>query len=79
MHHNIAPILERNPCHSISHVGTNNAESFNSKEILDKLLELKTFISENCLECETIFATSTVRSDKHKANLTVSQLKNYLL
>ena len=79
MQHNLVPILERNPCHLILHVGTNNAESCTSREILDKLLKLKTFISEKCPQCQTIFSTPTIRSDKAKANLTVRQLTNHLL
>ena len=79
MQHNLVPILERNPCCLILHVGKNNAESYASREILDKLLKLKTFISEKCPQCQTIFSTPTIRSDKAKANLTVRQLTNHLL
>ena len=79
MQHNLVPILEINPCRLILHVGTNNAESFTSREIFDKLLKLKTFISEKCPQCQTIFSTPTIRSDKAKANLTVRQLTNHLL
>ena len=43
MQHNLVPQLERNPCCLILHVGTNNAESCTLREILDKLLKLKTF------------------------------------
>ena len=60
MQHNLAPILERNPCRLILHVGTNKAESCASREILDKLLKLKTFISEKCHQCQTIFSTPKV-------------------
>ena len=79
MQHNLVPILERNPCRLILHVGTNNAESCTSREILDKLLKLKTFISEKCPQCQTIFSTPTIRSDNAKTNLTVTQLTNYFL
>ena len=79
MQHNLIPILERNSCRLILHVGTNDAEACTSREILDKLLKLKTFISENCLQCQTIFSAPTILSDKAKANLTVKQLKNHLL
>ena len=41
MQHNLVLILERNACRLILHVGTNNAESCTSREILDKLLKLK--------------------------------------
>ena len=79
MQHNLVTILEKNPCRFIFHVGTNNVESCASREILDKLLKLKTFISEKCPQFQTIFSTPTIRSDKAKANLTVRQLKNHLL
>ena len=79
MQHNLVPILERNPCRLILHVGTNNAESFTSREILGKLLKLKIFISKKCPQCKTIFSTPTIRSDKVKVNLTVRQLTNHLL
>ena len=78
MQHNFVPILERNPCRLILHGGTNNAKSCTS-EILDKLLKLKTFISEKCPPCQTIFSTPIIQSDKAKANLTGKQLTNYLL
>ena len=48
LQHNLVPILERNRCCLILHVGTNNAESCTSRGILDKLLKLKAFISEKC-------------------------------
>ena len=79
MQHNLVPILERNPCRSILHVRTNNVESCTSREILDKLLTLKTFSSEKSPQCQTIFSTSTIRLEKAKANLTVRQLTNHLL
>ena len=79
MQHNLVPILERNLCRSILHVRTNNVESCTSREILDKLLTLKTFSSEKSPQCQTIFSTPTIRLEKAKANLTVRQLTNHLL
>ena len=79
MQHNLVPILERNPCRLILHVPTNNGESCTSREILDKLLKLKIFISEKCPQYQTIFSTPAIQSDKAKANLTVKQLTKHLL
>ena len=79
MQHNFVQILERNPCCLILCARTNNAESCTSIEILVQLLKLKTFISEKCPQCQTIFLTPTIRLDKAKANLTVRQLANHLL
>ena len=64
MQHNLVPILERNLCHLILLVGTNNGESCTSGKILDKLLKLKTFISEKYPQCQAIFSTPTIQSDK---------------
>ena len=36
MQHDLLPILERNPCRLILHVGTNDAESCTLRETLDK-------------------------------------------
>ena len=74
--HDLVPILQRNPCRLIFHVGTNNAESCSSREILEKLLKLRTFMIEVCTQCQTIF--STKRADKANVNLTVRQLTNHL-
>ena len=79
MQHKLLSILERNPRRLILHVGTNNTESCTSREILDKLLKLKTFISEKCPQCQTILSTATIRSAKAKTNLAVRQLTNHLL
>ena len=79
MQHNLVPILERNPCRLILRIGTNNVESCTSREILDKLLTLKTFISKNCPQCQAIFLTPAIRLDKAKANLTVRQLTKHLM
>ena len=79
MQHNLVPILERNHCRLILHVGTNNAESCTSREILDKILKLKTLISEKCPQCQTIFSNPNIRSDEVKAKLTVSHLTSHLL
>ena len=56
MLHNLVPILEINPLCLILHAGTNNAESCTLREILDMLLKLKSFIGENCAQCETFQA-----------------------
>lgn len=56
MLHNLVPILEINPPCLILHAGANNAESCTLREILDMLLKLKSFIGENCAQCETFQA-----------------------
>ena len=57
MQHNLVPILERNHCHLILHVGTNNTESCISREILDKLLKLKSSSVKSALNVKPSFQT----------------------
>ena len=57
MQHNLVPILERNHCRLIPHVGTNNAESCTSIEILDKLLKLKPSSVKSVLNVKPSFQT----------------------
>ena len=80
MQHKLFLIFEVNARHLILHVGTNNAESCTSREILDKLLKLKkSLISEKCPQCQKIFSNQPIRLHKAKANLTEIQLTNHLL
>ena len=76
---NVHPILRKKPKHIIIHIGTNDALHSASREILDKLLKLKTLIKETLPETEVTFSTPTIRSDNGKAALTVRNLCGYLL
>ena len=78
MRHNLIPLIRKKPSHLIIHVGTNDVKKFTSREILDQLLNLKKFVSEQVPDCKVIISTPTVRSDDRKAGLTVSQLTNHL-
>ena len=72
-------ILRKKPKHIIVHIGTNDATRSTSREILDKLLKLKTLIKETLPETEVTFSTPTIRSDNGKAALTVRNLCDHLL
>ena len=65
--------------HIIVHIGTNDDTRSTSREILDKLLKLKTLIKETLPETEVTFSTPTIRSDNGKAALTVRNLCDHLL
>ena len=72
-------ILCKMPKHIIVHIGTNDAISSTSREILDKLLKLKIFIKETLPVTEVKFSTPTIRSDNGKAALMGRNLCDYLL
>ena len=46
IYHYLVPILEKKADHVILHVATNNVAHYEGTEIVDKLLELKSFIVE---------------------------------
>ena len=69
----------KKPKHVIVHIGTNDATRSTSRETLDKLLKLRTFIKETLAETEVTFSAPTIRSDNGKAALTVRNLREHLL
>ena len=79
LNYHVHPILRKKPKHIIVHIGTNDATRSTSREILDKLLKLKTLIKETLPETEVTFSTPTIRSDNGKAALTVRNLCGHLL
>ena len=79
LNYHVHPILRKKPKHIIVHIGTNDATRSTSREILDKLLKLKTLVKETLPETEVTFSTSTIRSDNGKAAQTVRNLSNHLL
>ena len=79
LNYHVHPILRKKPKHIIIHIGTNDATHSTSREILDKLLKLKTLIKEALPETDVTFSTTTIRSDNGKAALTVRNLCGHLL
>ena len=71
LNYHVHPILCKT--HHV-HIGTNDDARSTSREILDKLLKLKTLIKETLPETEVTFSTPTIRSDNGKAALTVRNL-----
>ena len=65
---NIKSILKRGPDFIISHVGTNNAVSMISRDILSKLSQLKPFITESSKNYKVIILQPTLRSDNGKGH-----------
>ena len=75
LNYHVHPILRKKPKHIIVHIGTNDATRSTSREILEKLLKLKTLIKET----EVTFSTPTIRSHNGKAALTIRNLWDHLL
>ena len=79
LRHHALPIIRKQPKYLIIHAGTNDAVKFTSRDILNKLLQLKSFIQEKLPDAEITISTPTLRSDNGKAALTVRQLTNHLV
>ena len=58
MYYYLVPILKRKLKHVILHVGTNGVAHYEGTEIVDKLLELKSFIAE-LLELKSLITNRT--------------------
>ena len=69
------PIIRKQPKYLI----INDAVKFTSRDILNKLLQLKSFIQEKLPDVEITISAPTLRSDNGKAALTVRQLTNHLV
>ena len=77
--HHALPINQKQPKYLIIHAGTNDAVRFTSRDILNKLLQSKSFIQEKLPDTEIIISTPTLRSDNGKAALMVRQLTTHLI
>ena len=79
MNHHIVPILRKKPSHLIIHVGANDASPSTSREILDKLLNLKSIAKDINPGSDVCLSTPAIRTDRGKEALTVFHLTNHLL
>ena len=76
--HYLRPLLHNCPDTIIFHVGTNNCVNESPRVVLDKILNLKTFIQNFLQECKVIISNVINRTDNGKASLTVENLNNHL-
>ena len=68
------PLLRKLPDYIILHIGTNDAVNNTSREILDKILKLKTYIQKELPKCQITISTPVKRHNHGKASLTISHL-----
>ena len=74
----VKPILKRKPDYVVLHVGTNNAKDMTSRNIIDKLLQLKTTVLDSDKKCKVILSQPMTRVDDGKAGFTISKLNDLL-
>ena len=78
MHHYLWPLVQKCPDTIILHVRTNNCVNELSRVVLDKILNLKTFIQNSLPQSKVIISNVINRTDDGKAFLTVENLNNHL-
>ena len=78
MEDNIKAILKRELDYIILHVGINNATNLTSRDVLDKLLQLKSNILNARKSCKVIVSQPTLRSGNEKAALANHHICNLL-
>ena len=78
MYSYLQPLIDKSPSVLILHVGTNNAPTFNSRQILDKMINLKNHVMERLPNCKVVFSTPVMRTDNGKATLTIKKLNQIL-
>ena len=74
MYDYMKPLLRKLPDYIILHIGTNDAVNNTSREILDKILKLKTYIQKELPKCQITISTPIKRHDHGKASLAISHL-----
>ena len=74
MYSYLIPLLEKQPKVLILHVGTNDAPKRTSQEIINSLLNLKSFIAKKLPDCNIIISTPVKRTDDGKAMLTIKKV-----
>ena len=67
----LRPLLKKKPSQVIIHVGTNDANKANAKEITDKLLRLRKFVLSELNECSVILSSPVNRVDSTKQGIVV--------
>ena len=78
MYHYLIPLLEEKPDHVILHVGTNDLLNYEGTEIVDKLLQLKSFIQEKLPTTNVIISKPIMRVDTKQCEKVVTDVNNKL-
>ena len=78
MKHHFKPLLHKELSVVIIHTGANDAPNSTSWDILNTLLMLKSFITDNLPKYKIVISLPTLHTDDWKSTLTVSQLTSHL-
>ena len=74
----LKPLLQKCPSAVLLHIGTNDAKDSSSSEIVDKMLILKTYITDHLPNCKVFLSSPTIRFDEAKASYTINKVNELL-
>ena len=75
----IRPLLKKKPTTIILHVGTNNAQTDMSHQIVQGILDLKATVLKELPEAKVLISMPTFRIDHAKASLTTRKVYEKLV
>ena len=78
MYHYLIPLLEKKPDHLILHIGANDVLNYEGTEIVDKILQLKSFIQEKLPTANVILSKPVMRVDTKECEKVVTDVNNKL-
>ena len=78
MYHYLIPLLEEKPEHVILHVDTNDVVNCERKEVVDKLLQLKSFVQEKLPTTNVILSKPIMKVDTKQREKVVTDVNNKL-
>ena len=78
MYHYLKPLIQKQPDNVILHVGTNDASSCNSSEIVSNILKLRSFISQKLPNANIILSKPIMRSDTAAGKVTIEEVNKQL-
>ena len=78
MYHYLVPILEKQPDHVILHVGTNDVAHYEGTDIVDKMLELKSFILEQLPTTHIVISHPISRTGSKHLAMKIEDTQSHL-
>ena len=78
MYQYLVAILKKNPDHVILHVGKNNVVHYKGIEIVDRLLELKSFIVEQLPTAHIVISHPITRTDSKHLAMKIVDIQSHL-
>ena len=78
MYHYLMPVLQKQPDNVILHVGTNDASTCNSSEIVNYISKLRSFISQKLPNANVILSKPIIRSDTAAGKVAIEDVNKQM-